>query len=83
MSCECDCCGKSFPSNYEYSPSGCCSTVKDDHIECGYGSEKYHLMKVSFIESRPDNVKIDQNICDDCLTLFIEKGICGEGEPFF
>jgi len=83
LSVECHTCHKKFHNLYGQEDQGndCASTICENLINSGYGS-KYDAMDeyecVKYVDKKPTDLVIGANICDDCITDLINKGICKE-----
>ncbi|SPN79908.1 Hypothetical protein ZAZAV_597 [Cedratvirus Zaza IHUMI] len=86
----CDLCSSKYESVYgEYQGWHCSSTVRssqrflpngkivrEDCIMGEYGSTKYDLYRVWFVNGRPKHIKPGFTICDNCISLLIYKDVC-------
>ena len=53
----------------------CSSTVTDEFVIGAYGSE-WDNVRVRYVNSRPDELELGWNICDNCIKELIKIGVC-------
>jgi hypothetical protein len=79
---SCDLCKTEFEELFEQSLNqalGCAATVYETHIRGYYGSRKYDDYRINFVNGIPNELKIGNIVCDECISELIKKGICYEG----
>ncbi len=66
---------------------GCNADIKNNSIRIGYGSrfdyrsrdmmtDLDNMIKVKFVNGRPESLKIGWNICDNCVQHLIDTTVC-------
>lgn len=74
----CNLCKKIFEELFENSSNqafDCAAEVYKTHIRGYYGS-RYDDCRINFVGGMPNELKLGNIVCDECINELIEKGIC-------
>ncbi|SPN79907.1 Hypothetical protein ZAZAV_596 [Cedratvirus Zaza IHUMI] len=75
----CDLCsGKYEPIFSDNQGVRCSSIVTETYIIGEYGSH-HDEDKFYFTQGRPEYIKLEHNVCDDCIETLVKQGVCLEG----